>query len=77
VALVLDVLAAGLFVLFGVFATKKRLWAFIVGLIVYALDGLIFLLAGDWLGVGFHVFALLCIFAGCNATRKYKVATGT
>jgi hypothetical protein len=37
-----DVVVAGVFVLFGVFATKKHLWAFIVGMILYALDGMFF-----------------------------------
>jgi hypothetical protein len=33
---------AGLFVLFGVLGRKKQLWPFIVGMVLYALDGLIF-----------------------------------
>ena len=70
VALVLDLLAAGVFVFFGVFASKRHAWAFVVGMILYALDGLIFLVVGDWLSVGFHVFALFCILAGFFANLK-------
>jgi len=72
VALVLDLLAAGVFVFFGVFANKRQAWAFIVGMVLYALDGLIFLAVSDWLSVGFHVFALICILAGFSANQKLK-----
>ena len=62
--LALDLLAAAVFILFGVFANKGHRWAFIVGMVLFALDGLIFLLAQDWIGVGFHVFVLYCFFRG-------------
>jgi hypothetical protein len=70
VVLLLDVVVAGIFVLFGVFAHKRHIWAFIVGMIFYALDGLLFLLVQDWLGVGFHAFVLFCLFRGFQACRK-------
>jgi hypothetical protein len=69
IALLLDVLAAGVFVLFGVFAQKAHLWSFIVGMVFFALDGVIFVIAQDWLGVGFHVFVLYCLFRGVVACR--------
>ena len=72
VAIVLDVLVAGLFVLFGVFANRGHLWSFIVGMIFYAADGLIFLIAQDWLGLGFHAFVLFCLFGGLRAARQLK-----
>jgi hypothetical protein len=72
IAAVLDFLAAGVFVLFGVFAHKKHTWAFLVGMILYGLDGLIFLLIRSWFSLGFHVFALYCIFKGYQAMRQMK-----
>jgi hypothetical protein len=72
VVLALDLAAAGVFVLFGVFASKRHLWAFIVGMVLFALDGVILLLAQDWLGVGFHVFVLYCLFRGLTACRQLK-----
>ena len=72
VALALDLLAAGVFVLFGVFAHKAHQWPFIVGMILFALDGVIFLVVSDWLGVAFHLFVLYCLFRGyrgCRAAR--------
>lgn len=70
VVLGLDLLVAGVFILFGVFAVKGQAWAFIVGMVLFTLDGLIFLLAQDWLGIGFHVFVLYCLFRGFNASRQ-------
>ena len=72
VALVLDLFVAGVFVLFGVFANKALLWAFISGMVLFALDGLIFLLAQEWIGVAFHVFVLYCLFRGAQACRRLK-----
>jgi len=72
VALVLDLLAAGLFVLFGSLANKRHAWAFIVGMVLYALDGLVFIADRDWLSVGFHVFVLFCILAGFSANQRLK-----
>lgn len=69
VVLVLDLVAAGVFILFGVFATKGHRWAFIVGMVLFGLDGVIFLLVRDWLGVGFHVFVLYCLFRGFTACQ--------
>jgi hypothetical protein len=70
IALIFDIIAAGVFVLFGVFARKRYKWAFITGMVLYALDGMIFLLVQDFLSVGFHVFALFCIFGGFKSLGK-------
>jgi hypothetical protein len=72
VALLLDLVAIGVFVLFGVFANKGHLWAFIVGMVLFALDGLIFLLVMDWIGIGFHVLALFFLFRGFQACRALR-----
>ena len=74
VSLALDLCVAGLFILFGVFAHKCHTWAFLVGMILFALDGLIFLLFQDWLGVGFHVLVLYWLFRGFNACRQLNAA---
>lgn len=68
----LDVIAAGVFIMFGIMSGKGRNWAFILGMILYAMDGLIFLMVQDWLSIGFHVFALFCIFNGYKACMKMK-----
>lgn len=72
VALVLDATVAGLFVTLGLLARKELLWAFVVGMIIYALDGVLFIFTRDWLSVGFHAFALYGIYKGFDATRRLK-----
>jgi GYF domain 2 len=72
IALVLNLMAAALFVLFGFFGHKGHLWAFLVGMILFALDGLIFVFAQMWLGVAFHAFALFCLFRGFAACRELR-----
>jgi len=74
VSLALDLCVAGLFILFGVFAHKAHTWAFLVGMVLFALDGLIFLLAQDWLGVGFHALVLYWLFRGFRAARQLSAA---
>lgn len=72
IVLVLDLLATGLFILFGVFAHKAHTWAFLVGMVLFGLDSVVFLKAQDWLGVGFHVFVLYFLFRGFQACRRLK-----
>lgn len=67
VAFGFDLLAAGMFALFGVYARKKSRSVFIVGMILYALDGLLFVLVRDWLSIGFHAFALYGVYGGYKA----------
>lgn len=71
VALGFSIAIAGVFVLFGYFANKIQQWSFIVGMILYALDGLLLLSLSDFLSVGFHAFALFYIFKGFTAARNY------
>jgi hypothetical protein len=72
VVLGLDLLVAGFVVLLGVFAVKGHGWAFIVGMVLFALDGLVFLLVRDWIGVGFHAFILWCLFRGFSGCRQLR-----
>jgi len=71
-AFILDIIIAGVFIVFGIFARKKHNWSFIIGMILYALDGFLFLLVQDFLSIGFHVFALFCIYKGFQANRTIK-----
>ena len=58
-------------------ANRRQHWGFIVGMILYALDSLPFLLAGVYLDFGFHLFAFYCIFAGYRALKKLEQAEAT
>jgi hypothetical protein len=72
VTFILDLLVAGLLILFGVFGYKRHLWAFIVGIVLFALDSLFFVVASEWLGVAFHAFVLFCLFRGMQACRALR-----
>ncbi len=72
IAFILDALVAAFFVFLGVFAGKGHTWAFVVGLVIYVLDGLIFLAFQLWLPLAFHVFVCYCLFKGLAANRKLK-----
>jgi hypothetical protein len=77
VALALDLVAYAALILFGVLATRRRPWAFVTGMLLYALDAGIYVLVQDWLAVGFHGFALFFIFKGFTACREYRRLTAT
>ena len=70
VALVLDTIVTALFVLFGVLAGKKMLWVYMVGMVVFALDGLGSLAFGDWIGVIAHAVVLFLLARGYMAGRE-------
>jgi hypothetical protein len=76
-ALILDIIVASIFVLFGILANKRMGWAFIVGMVIYLFDGLLFLLVQDWLSLGFHAFALFCIYSGFAALKNLEQAEAT
>ncbi len=70
VGLALGVLAAGVFALFGVFACKRHVWAFIVGMLLYGLDTILTVLAEQWLGLAFHGWVLFSLFIGTRAAMQ-------
>ena len=67
-----SLLISGIFVLFGYLSRKKIMGIYIAGMILYALDGLIFLLVSDWLSAGFHLFVLFSLFGGLKALRVIR-----
>ena len=72
IGLVLSILIAGVFALFGFFASQGKRWAFIVGMVLYAVDGLIMLAFADWIGVLFHGFFLWGLFGGWRALGELQ-----
>jgi hypothetical protein len=56
----------------GFLARRGHIWAYVAGMTLYLLDGLIFaglafLEPGLWINVAFHGFVLLNLFNGCKA----------
>ena len=72
IGFLLNALVAGFFVFLGVFAGKGHTWAFIVGIVIYALDALIFLAVQLWFPLAFHAFVFYCLYRGLAANRKLK-----
>lgn len=70
-----DLFVYGWFVLLGLIAGRRRLWAFVTGSILYGLDASICVWLQDWLAVGFHAFALFFILKGAAACRKHRKLT--
>jgi hypothetical protein len=67
VAGAIDVLLAGVFILFGYRGQRSyRSWI-VAGIVVYTLDGLIFLVFSVWLGVAFHAFVIYSLVQGLRA----------
>lgn len=56
----------------GWLSRRGNLWPFGIGIALYTLDALIFLLIGDLMSFGFHVFALFGMVAGWRAFSKYN-----
>ena len=68
-ALIFDAgLAAGIVVV-AMLARRGASWAFMLGMVVYGLDALLFVWARDWLSVVFHGLALFYLFRGYRASR--------
>ncbi len=74
VGFVVNVGIAVLFVVFGIFANRHRKWAFIVGIVLYALDGLLFIWVQDWWSFGFHLLALYGLYSGLAALNELSRA---
>jgi hypothetical protein len=66
------VVVIAFFIFLGTRATAGAQWAFIVGGLVYALDGVIFLLVGDLIGIAVHAFALFAIVSAAVAVRQLR-----
>jgi hypothetical protein len=67
VAAAMDLLLAGVFLIFGYRGQRSyRSWI-VAGIALYTLDGLIFLVFSVWLGVIFHAFVIYSLVRGLRA----------
>lgn len=66
-AFLINATIAGIFALFGVLSRQRSRGAFIIGMVLYALDAFIFVAVGAWLSVAFHAFALFGLWGGLRA----------
>ncbi len=70
-----DVLAAGLLAAAAVFARRRVVWVFALGMVLYALDGLLCAVFQDWMSLAFHGLALFYLWSGFAAVRQLRAAT--
>jgi len=73
VAMVINLMAIGLFIAAGRLALRHPA-VYVVGMVAYLLDAVPLLVFKDFLGAGFHLFALLFMFKGFQAARSLHAA---
>ena len=76
IAFAIDALFIGGFFLLGRQAQRGQLWAFVLGIVVYVGDALIYVKFADWMPVAFHALALFYIGKAMMNLQAAKKATG-
>lgn len=71
-AFIIDIAIAGGFLLLGRAARRGNLGWYAVGIALYALDGLLFVLVQDFLGIAVHAIAIYALISGWRAARSLK-----
>ena len=69
-AFLLNAAISAVFAALAYFAGRGAVWAFVIGVVFYFFDGLIFVLFGDIFSLGFHCFALFFIVRGFFAAKS-------
>ncbi len=64
--LIINGFVAGVFVLFWHFGRKGEKWAFMAGMALYIVDGLVMLYFKDLLAVAFHAYGMYRIYTGMS-----------
>ena len=72
IGLSISILIACGYLIFGRFAAKMQTWAFVTGIIFYALDTVLCLIFQDWFSAAFHAWVLYNLFRGLQACRSLK-----
>ncbi|MBN1788539.1 MAG: hypothetical protein JW806_09135 [Sedimentisphaerales bacterium] len=64
IGIMINLVLIGVFALFWFLSRRGSKAAYIIGMVLYLLDGLLFLLFGDFIGLAFHGFFLYMLFGG-------------
>jgi hypothetical protein len=67
---ILNIFVAGMFAVFGYFATKGKQWAFITGMVLYGLDTILMFVEQDFVGLVFHLFFLWYLYLGLQSINR-------
>ena len=68
-----DIFVALILCGFGWLSRKRILPVFAIGMVLYVLDGMLFVLFQDWMSVAFHAFALYSMIGGFMAYRQMNI----
>ena len=68
---ILGLLIISGFAFLGSLAAKGKKWPFILGMVVYAADGVLYLTVGDFLSTLFHAYVLFKFYQGFAAVEPY------
>lgn len=63
---------AATFYALGLKARKGATWAFALSMVLYSMDGLLWVLGQEWLEVACHGFAIFMMFQGMRANQRFK-----
>jgi len=74
-AIILSFLVSGLFILIWNKSKKGNHKVYLIGMIWYGLDTLIFITSKDWYSIGFHIFALIGLYGGYKALLTKRKET--
>lgn len=72
IGLAVSAVVSAFFAVLGYFAVKGKRWAFITGIVFYALDTLLMLVFQEWLGLLFHGFFLWGLVNGLQALNQLQ-----
>jgi uncharacterized membrane protein len=72
--LIINAFIAGVFLLFWYFGKQGHKWAFLVGMALYVVDGLILLPFHDLLGAAFHLWVLYRLYQGYTTLSRFMAA---
>jgi|GEM_PF-4367629 len=67
VTYIIGIIGAGIYFLLTKPASEGKIWAFIVGFILYGLDAILPLMMTQWVGLAIHAWALYSMFGGIMA----------
>ena len=66
---ILTFLISGLFILIWRKSKADNKTIYLIGLIIYGFDTMIFVFTKEWFSLGFHIFALIMLYGGYVALR--------
>lgn len=72
VGIAISLVASGIVAMFGLFANRGKRWAFLVGMLLYAIDALIMLALREWMGLLFHGLFLYGLYTGLRALNELE-----